>query len=203
MITELLTKHNIKPTGLIQAGVHYWQELPMWLSMGIKDFVAIEPLTDPFRIAQKAAVNIPADVIFYNVAIGEKNESVMMFVDSTNQMQSSSVLKPKDHLKLHPRVQFTLCQRVEVKRLDDLQFDRAKYNLLFLDIQGYELPAFKGAVKTLKHIDFIYTEISFVELYQGCTLLPELDSWMDKHGFKRVWLGDDRGGYSDCAFVKK
>jgi FkbM family methyltransferase len=201
MIPELLKQHNIKVTGVCVLGAHWFQERDMWLSVGIKDFVLIEPVTDTYRIMQDNVVNIPG-IITYNVAVGEKREGLMMNLDTTNQRQSSSLLTPKLHLVNFPRVKFTQKQRVEVWPLDELKFKRENYNFLFMDTQGYELPIFKGATKTLKTIDAIYTEVSFAELYEGCALLDDVDKYLLQFGFKRVFLGDDRGDYSDALYKK-
>ena len=71
-----------------------------------------------------------------------------------------------------------------------------------LDIQGAELLALKGAGEILKHIDYIYTEVNVNELYEGCALLPELESFLKKRGFKIFAIEMTQHGWGDAFFVK-
>ena len=67
---------------------------------------------------------------------------------------------------------------------------------MYVDTQGYELEVFKGAINTLKHIDFIFCEVNRAEVFEGCAQIGELDAFLADQGFKRVeteWHGGDFG----------
>ena len=56
--------------------------------------------------------------------------------------------------------------------------------------------------KTLEHIDYIFSEINNVHLYENGTLLPDLIDFLSKYNFKLVeenWAGETWG---DGFFIK-
>ena len=55
-----------------------------------------------------------------------------------------------------------------------------------LDVQGYELEVLKGFDKRIEDIDFIYSEISIKEFYEGNTYDYDLDSYLFSKGFIRI-----------------
>ena len=69
--------------------------------------------------------------------------------------------------------------------------------LLKIDVQGYELGVLKGAGSCLDHVDVVYVEASFVELYQGQPLADEVIDTLESLGFReagRFNLSRDRHG---------
>ena len=55
--------------------------------------------------------------------------------------------------------------------------------LLKVDVQGGELGVFEGCGR-LDAIDYIYVELSFVELYVGQPLFEEVTNYLSERGFK-------------------
>jgi FkbM family methyltransferase len=55
--------------------------------------------------------------------------------------------------------------------------------LLKLDVQGYELEALKACGALLRRFAHIYAEASFVTLYEGQALAPEIIAFLAGHGF--------------------
>jgi hypothetical protein len=70
-----------------------------------------------------------------------------------------------------------------------------------MDVQGYELNVLKGAVETLKDIDYIWTEVNYEELYNTCALMEDLDAFLEPLGFKRMF-NSDYGGWGDAYYKK-
>ena len=62
--------------------------------------------------------------------------------------------------------------------------DTTTYNLLNIDVQGYEYHVFQGAVETLKNVEWIITEVNFQEMYEGGKLFDDLNDFLIKQGFK-------------------
>jgi FkbM family methyltransferase len=58
--------------------------------------------------------------------------------------------------------------------------------LVILDIQGGELEALKGAKNLLERVDWIQSEVSTANLYQGQNSLSQLDEFLKGEGFDRV-----------------
>ena len=77
-----------------------------------------------------------------------------------------------------------------------------KNNMINIDVQGYELEVFKGGEKTLEHIDYIFSEINNVHLYENGTLLSELIDFLSKYNFKLVEESWDGVTWGDGFFIK-
>lgn len=198
----LFKKYNMQVRGVVQVGTHYGEENDLYLGHGIKRRVYIEPGSKAFKILQAKFGDDP-DVVLVNVACGEIKERRCAILDTTNQGQSSSLLSPKVHLKQHPEVVFNDAEMWTVERLDDIPFDRAEYNLLNLDVQGFEDRVLRGAPDTLKGIDYIFTEVNREEIYEGCARIEALDAMLPK--FLRVETGwaSDHHGWGDALYIKK
>ena len=74
---------------------------------------------------------------------------------------------------------------VEVKPLDNLFMNLGinSIDVLKLDIHGFELEAFRGALGILSKTRYIICEVSFAPTYLGGPLFPELYDWLKKHDF--------------------
>jgi FkbM family methyltransferase len=62
--------------------------------------------------------------------------------------------------------------------------------LLKLDVQGYELTALRGCGALLDKFKYIYTEVSFIELYVGQALATELIAFLFDRGFKLICVAN-------------
>lgn len=198
---QLVKDYNLNIKGIIQLGVHWFQEKEVFLELGVKNLVLVEPQKVAFLKTKERSSDI-SGVILFNCAVSNEEGEFMMNCDVDNQGQSSSLLKPKEHLKNCAWVHFTKQELVQVKKLDNLEFDRKNYNGIYADIQGAELLAFKGGFELLKTIDFIFCEVNFIEMYENCGLVEDLDFYLGWFGFKRVITGKDKNGWSDALFIK-
>ena len=201
--TNLYKKYNMNITGIIHIGAHYGQEISEYVSNGIQEIVLFEPLTDNFNILEQTVKDINANIVGYQVALGSKKGKAQMYL-SSNQAQSSSILKPTEHLfNHHPDITFEGVEEVEVKPLDSYKF--SGYNFINIDVQGYELEVFKGAKKTLKNIDYIYCEVNREELYEGNPMITDLDEYLNSYGFVRVetYWPEPWYKWGDALYIKK
>jgi len=71
---------------------------------------------------------------------------------------------------------------VETKRLDDIT-ETEGTDFLKVDVQGAELLVFQGAVKRLKDVLVIHTEVEFVPLYKEQPLFADVDTFLRAQGF--------------------
>lgn len=196
---EIYYKYNLKINGVIQIGAHYGQETYHYINKNIQNLIFFEPLQKNFDVLQS---RVPSHVITHKLALGNSNQKIKMFVESDNQGMSSSVLKPKLHTTQYPNIKFTEMEEVDMMRLDDVSFDRQRFNMINIDVQGYELEVFKGSVETLNHIDYIITEINRDELYEGGAQIEELSNFLMGFGFELVefnWAGETWG---DALYIK-
>ena len=187
-------------SGVIHIGAHYGEEVSNYVNLGINNIVLFEPLEENFEILKNNVSNLNANINGYCAALGNKNQDVNMFL-SSNNLESSSILKPKIHLDLHPDVFFSREQSVEMKRLDDFSFK--DYNFMNLDVQGYEMEVLKGAEKTLEYIDYLYCEVNRDEVYEGNAYIGEIDECLSNYKMRRVetsWWCD--GPWGDALYIK-
>jgi FkbM family methyltransferase len=199
-LSNLVKKYNMNISGVIHIGAHYGEEVSNYVNLGIDDIVLFEPLEENFEILKNNVSELDANITGYCVALGNKNQDVNMFL-SSNNLESSSVLKPKIHLDLHPNVVFYNEQSVEMKRLDDFSFEN--YNFINLDVQGYEMEVIKGAEKTLEYVDYVYCEVNRDEVYEGNAYIGEIDEYLSNYKMRRVetsWWYD--GPWGDALYIK-
>lgn len=144
---------------------------------------ALEP--DP-----RMRLDPPSNVRFYPLAISDKNGTAPFVLSQSHDVfpnaqwtVSSSLLKPKTHLKYFPEVHFGATVVVETITLDTLcsQNEISKVDLIWADVQGAEGQMIAGGTSTLKSTKYLYTEYSNNELYEGQitlkTILQLLPSW--------------------------
>ena len=184
-IKDLQKKYDLKIRGVIHIGAHHGQEHSCYNSMGIDKQMFFEPLPKCFKVLKE---NVRG--VLVNKALGNYNGKGEMYVSNKDGI-SSSLLQPYLHMRQYPHITFKEIMEVDVVRLDDFLKDE-DYNFITIDVQGYELEVFKGAVETLKGIDYIYTEVNRCELYKGCVLIGELDKFLERYNFVNsvtVWEG--------------
>jgi FkbM family methyltransferase len=61
-------------------------------------------------------------------------------------------------------------------------------SLAKIDVQGSELNVIRGMGREIQQIDYIYAELSFVELYAGQALAGEIIGYMDDLGYSLMGL---------------
>ena len=121
----------------------------------------------------------------------------------TNNSQSSSLLNMKTHIDAYPDISVTNEIQIEAKRLDSILPQDSKFSLINLDIQGAELNALKGLGDILTRTDVIYCEVNRKQLYEGCALVNDIDSYLKQFNFRRVstkWY--IRAGWGDAVYIK-
>lgn len=169
--------------GVICIGAHYGEEVEGWLSLGITDFILFEPVYKSFQRLEKIMSSKTGNFKLINSALGNTKGHKEMFTESVHQGKSSSILEPHLHLEQYPDIEFDSRELVRMERLDDIDYDRAKYDIMHIDTQGYELEVLKGAEKSLKHIHLITCEVYRKELYRGCPMIEEVSAWLGERGF--------------------
>jgi FkbM family methyltransferase len=117
----------------------------------------------------------PFDLESFGLSEHEAEMSLML--DGTNsQLSTDSVGLPREK-------DFV---RVKVQRLDALlgsRPTRARYNLLKVDVQGFELNVLRGLGEKIAQFEVIVLEVSFIPI-GGAPLLLDVLKFMDAHGFR-------------------
>lgn len=164
---------------------------------------AFEPIPGVFK-QLKLNTSAHKNIKNYQVAIGEKDGYAKIYVSSGESDGSSSLLKPKEHLSLHPEVSFSEPINVKVFTIDAWAKKHSvkKIDFMWLDLQGLELSALKGAKKALKKVSAIQAEVNLVEVYEGVPLYSDLKNWLKKQGFKVAFEAIDWDDGGNVLFVR-
>ena len=197
---KLIEKYNMDIKGIIHIGGHYGQEYDLYKALNIP-VLFFEPLSNNYRILVNK-VKDDSNIQTFQCALGNENKKVTMHVETANESQSSSILKPKKHLLQYPHITFDFTEEVHMFRLDDIDIGDKFYNFINVDVQGYELEVLKGSTEILKNINYIISEVNRDEVYEECAKVEELDAFLKSFGFERVetnWIGEIWG---DALYIK-
>ncbi len=200
-LVNKLSKCNKNIVGCIHIGAHWGQEYQLYKRLGIDNLIFYEPIPSVFDILKR---RVGPEVDLRNLALGNTHGYMSMYVEENNQGLSSSILEPGLHLEQYPHITFDSKIIVKISRLDDEPFERNQFNLLNIDVQGYELEVLRGAVSTLSSIDFILIEINNVEMYKQCVKVDDLDKFLGEFNFTREVTEWEQGikNWGDALYWK-
>lgn len=198
-----ITEHIKKPiTGILQVGAHHGSEYHTLKNI-CPNILMFEPQKNVFEILSKN-VCFDKNVILENKALGSKSGTLKMYTEKANAGQSSSLLKPGLHTVQYPGIEFNGVEEVEVTTLNEYFLNKIfNYNLITLDVQGYELEVLKGSTNILNKVDYILCEVNRAELYVGCPMVEEIDLYLKEFGFTRNHTSWDGYTWGDAMYAKK
>lgn len=198
IICAILRDYKIR--GALHVGAHECEEIPFYSQLGVSDIVWIDAI--PSKVTQAIQRGIPQ--VYHAVITDKDNDEVEFHV--SNNVQSSSVLEFGTHATEHPWVKYVDTLRQRTTTLDTFfsthGLDASKYEFWNFDIQGAELMALRGAVKSIPHVKAMYLEVNERELYKGCGLVQEIDTFLAEFGFTRVLTEMTRHGWGDALYLK-
>jgi len=146
------------------------------------------------------------NITCYPIALADNSGIIDFYVSEGNSDASSSLLKPKEHLTDHPDTFFKRKVSVNTLTLDTWaeQQKIKKVDLLWLDMQGFELNMLKESHAILPTVRIIHTEVSTKETYEGVSQYVEYKNYLESKGFEvlieAIPTGWDMG---NVLFVRK
>jgi FkbM family methyltransferase len=209
---DIAKNYHLAPiTSVLQVGASGGQEIPMFLAHGVSHAAMIEPLDYPFSVLRANCEGIANYLPIQSLVGARDGEQVELFVAS-NDGQSSSILKPAQHLDAFPSVSFdtkiqctsftldTIARSIQASHADF----PAHYDLIYVDVQGAELEVFKGANQSLLNSRFIFTEIGLGGGYEGDVSYMKLIGFLNAYGYDLIQLEiNPSHGYGDALFVRR
>lgn len=184
--------------GILHIGAHQLEEEPLYHACGVPDenILWIEANRDVIPYDRKNVIE----------AVISNLDNVEVIFKITNNGQSSSIFSLKTHLQEHPWVYETGRRPLRTITLNTLFENRHiaydAFDFINLDIQGAELLALQGATRILPYIRSIYTEVNERELYEGCALIGEMDTFLATWGFARVLTRMTQHGWGDAFYIR-
>jgi FkbM family methyltransferase len=198
-LESLIKKYGIIFKGILHVGAHECEELNDYEKYISRDKILwIDALEDKVILCKERYPNI----LIEEAVISDKEEIVTFH--RSNNGQSSSILEFGLHKVFHPQVWYVDSFQKKTTLLNTIldKYQSIPFNFVNLDIQGVELKALKSMELYLSKIEYIYTEVNSDYVYEGCSLIGEIDEYLGKFGFIRTetsWCCDYRWG--DAFYV--
>lgn len=198
VLTALLAPHS--GFNVLHVGAHNAEESDLYARLGAGHVYWVE--AQPQLCARlKTQLDPACNSVFEGVAWSVSGEHMTFHI--TNNSQSSSLYRLKDHLDWHPNVAEVDTYDVVTTRLDEL-VPAVPYLLINLDIQGAELQALMGLGQRLDKCQVIYSEVHRAETYEGLDQVGALDAWLAARGFSRFVTAWNPGtGWGEAIYVRK
>lgn len=165
---------------------------------------AFEPVPSLFKILTKNTSHFP-NVIRHQLALSDKTGSSTMHISEGSSDASSSLLEPKDHLKIHPTVTFDKEITVKTVTLDKWANDNQikRIDFMWLDMQGMELRMLKKSRIVFPSVGLLYTEINLTENYSGTSLYPEYKKWLHSHEMELLVENTYWNDMGNALFIRR
>jgi FkbM family methyltransferase len=176
--------HQLAPATVIDVGANKGQfALAARRALPQAILHAFEVLPGPLAILRR---NLSGDAHFTAHALALSDAAGEAKFHVASREDSSSLLGVGAAQEAVFDVREARAIRVKTARLDDLGLVETCPGpiLLKLDVQGAELQVLRGAEGVLDRIALIYVECSYVELYEGQALFPEVRAWLEARGFR-------------------
>ncbi len=170
---------------------------------------SFEPLSHPAGIFEKVFSDDKL-VKLYRCAIS--NESGEAEIHISHREDSSSLLPISDKQnEMFPGTYEIGVEKIIMKKLSEVlnTSDIAPNVLMKIDVQGFELSVLKGSIELFGDIKYIYAECSYIELYKGQALFPEISAFLQSYGYKLAgefntcYDPDGKAIQSDFLFERK
>jgi len=181
-VRQLTKFWNIQPKSVLHVGAHEAEEFDEYISNRWGPVTWIEAQPDKIKFLKAKLQNTNHSVL--QGVVWDKS-GVARKLKVTSNSQSTSILSLGTHQDLYPSIVIEKELSVKTITLDELVKNK-KFEFLSLDIQGAELYALKGFTKGLKNVRWVYCEVNKAHLYEGCSLIQEIDEYLSTHDFKRV-----------------
>lgn len=204
--------HLPKNPVIVEAGAFDGKETIKMATMWPHSTIhAFEPVPAIFERLVKNTAHLP-NVKRYPLALSDSVGMATLYISEKPQKpgqasQANSLLKPKERLKLSP-LTFPGTLDVPTTTLDvwAQEYNIPQIDFLWLDLQGYELNVLQAAPKTVAQVKAIYTEVEFVEAYEGQYLYDDVKSWLEAQIFVMVGKDFDENPtwfFGNALFIKR
>lgn len=196
---------RVTPQTIIHVGAHEGEEFEDYVSLGwgAKRVIWVEALPQKVRVTRERIKGHHRHSVICALAWDTNGDTVDFF--ETNNGQSSSALRPKDHDVVYPHITVEKTHSLTTQRMDSIPEIRGlgRIDLLNLDIQGSELRALRGLGDIIERVQAIYSEVNLRELYEDCAFLADMDEWLADRGFRRCDWELLEAGWGDALWLRE
>lgn len=165
-----------------------------------------EPLPGPFKTLNEWTETQKGKVKAFNMAVGDKQDEVEMFLHEDHTPSSSLLATTKYSEDYYPFVKEQKRVCVEQTTLDDvlrdIQCELSPEILIKLDVQGYEDRVVRGGSDLFRQASACILEVCLDNLYEGQAGFRQLVSMLDDLDFRYVGnLDQSYGEDGHCIFL--
>jgi FkbM family methyltransferase len=151
---------------------------------------AFEPTRDRYENLRKQFAG-RRNIVVNSQALGA-SEGKQAFYRLSNSPASNSCLRPlpAGWERIRYDTGDVIETEVELIRLDDYCSANGlgDVHLIKVDVQGYEMEAFKGAVEVLKRTRYVFVETAIQPLYENGSSFGQIVDFMTANGFDLIDL---------------
>lgn len=173
---------------LVHIGASNCQEALYYDECHFKRVIWIEALEEIYIQGQSVLIDFPHQEI-YQYLLSDLDDESVDFYPASNNGESSSLLRPALHKRIHQSVKFGKSEVMKTTTLNSVLRDHSDSLdrfILVLDVQGAEKKILDGADQILPRVDAIFTEISAIPLYKGQVLFADLNRQITNLGFTLI-----------------
>jgi len=174
----------IRPNHLIDVGANKGQFSLAALSVARHIKIdCFEPLPAAAAVLERWAIKASANIRIHRAALSTARGSAEFYV--TTREDSSSLFRPTV-VQQDAGINIKNTINVQTERLDSVLSGEniLRPSLLKIDVQGAELDVLGGVGELFDVINYVYVEVSFIELYAGQPLFSEIEKFLKSVGYK-------------------
>lgn len=207
-MSQLVREFNVKPKAVLHVGAHLGEEAQDYQAAGVARVFWVEANPDLIEPLSQHVSAFPGQRAVQATVSDIDNEPVIL--QTSTFSMASSILPFKRHLDFYPSMPVTgLIQdySITVDTLLELQDEPPVFDMANLDVEGAELHVLRGMASVMPSLRWIYTEVNHEEMYEGCVLVPQMDEYLARFGFKRVviadaYVGSSMMGFADALYAR-
>jgi FkbM family methyltransferase len=206
MLIKDLNKYLKERKGVIHIGANDGGERDWYVDNGFSPVIWFEPNPEVFiKLHNNLQDSKYSDQYCYNYGVHDTLTKTILHV-ANNEGQSSSILPLGLHKQYHPKVKYVKDIEIELVRLDTFIstysfLKNINFNFLNIDVQGCELNVIRSFGQDISKLDYIYTEVNTAEVYEGCSLLKDIDLYLNSFGFIRVETKMTKNQWGDAFYI--
>ena len=187
-IINTIKEHNIKFNKIIDIGSHNGIYIKKFLEVSKNAIIyAFEPQDYYYnKIYEKFPQK---NVRLFNLALGNTDTVKNIKIPSiTSTMSLSEINEDSRHNKLKKRFFESPFnnnyQNIKIKRLDEIFQENQDFDIIKIDVEGYELNVLKGGIKTIKKTKLLIIEEQKSKQYKN--EYSQIQEILKKNDFKLI-----------------
>lgn len=195
-----------KCSSVLHLGACTGEEIYEYTAYSIRDIVFVEANPDLIPFIKDRCIHAGIDLKIYNKAIYNRDNEIVNFniilSDDLSNHGCSSLLELNKHLEYYPhikKIKEIQCETITIDAI--LKENNIKFDLLNMDLQGAEMIALEGC--TNLDFKYIYTEVSFEELYKNCVMFEEIKTYLENKGYSLIEVFKPHHSWGDALFKKE